>query len=927
MPFELPEKKKAFELPEKTQGFTLPEKKEPVQVLDKAELPGEDVPAEERDFIDEVGMFFKEAGEKSMDMAEELMIGLGFGVTKAGQGVKQSLMMLDEEFGVAPKGSTEAYTKAVTEEQRKFEESAVGQSGAGKTGAVAGEFLPFVAVPSVAAVPGLALRTKIATETLAGSALGHSIFEEEVEDKKVNALIGTAIGAALPIGIAGIAAGAARRQKKGFEQFQTAVQENIGKGYNEANAIKRAWETTKPSRAVQRALSGGKELDLSEAAVNAAKAQQLVRESTKIGRAKAAVGRATKPFLQGLNKTITPVASQLERLGMPKLANALRRNDMDMMVAIQQRLAVKDGFARLIDKVPSNVKRDMSLGLANGDKFAVARAISQISDNKVADDLVDATNRVWNMLDDIHKEAQALGVKLGKVEDYFPRQIADWDKFAAKRGISKSKVKEALAIEINNKHNLKGADKIRAASLDDKQLKEYLTDDEIAFALNQHIYKGKGPESIATAVQHGKRRTRAELAAEDLDDYVDPATALTNYINSMTMKNYTRRFFGGTQLTKKIEDAGGVIKEENLISGLVDDIVTQLGTNRSIIGEELEQVSDLLKARFIGGSKSPLRGISRARNIMYSATLGNPLAAATQLADLGASVYINGLGRTALAAAKSITRRANRAKLEDLGLDAIAHESEHLSKTALMLDKVLRISGFKAVDRLGKETIMNSTLAKARALSKSEKGRQKLVEKYKDSFTGRELQKLMVDLQAGKRATPEIKYVMWHELAKVQPISMSEMPQVYLNHPNGRIAYMLKTFTLKQLDLLRRESFDRIAKGDVLEGTANLVRLGTILGLSNASVEEAKSFITGKDVDFDDAVLASVLRNYGLSEYTLKFLKQGKPIEAAIRLATPPISVFEDPVKDVMEGFENFRTLKHLPPAGKALHYIYNEED
>ena len=37
------------------------------------------------------------------------------------------------------------------------------------------------------------------------------------------------------------------------------------------------------------------------------------------------------------------------------------------------------------------------------------------------------------------------------------------------------------------------------------------------------------------------------------------------------------------------------------------------------------------------------------------------------------------------------------------------------------------------------------------------------------------------------------------------PINSTEMPLKYLKHPNGRVFYMLKTFTIKQFDVMRRD--------------------------------------------------------------------------------------------------------------------------
>lgn len=41
---------------------------------------------------------------------------------------------------------------------------------------------------------------------------------------------------------------------------------------------------------------------------------------------------------------------------------------------------------------------------------------------------------------------------------------------------------------------------------------------------------------------------------------------------------------------------------------------------------------------------------------------------------------------------------------------------------------------------------------------------------------------------------------------------MLEMPQPYVNSPNARLAYMLKSFTLKQWDIARRKIYQEIKK-------------------------------------------------------------------------------------------------------------------
>lgn len=64
---------------------------------------------------------------------------------------------------------------------------------------------------------------------------------------------------------------------------------------------------------------------------------------------------------------------------------------------------------------------------------------------------------------------------------------------------------------------------------------------------------------------------------------------------------------------------------------------------------------------------------------------------------------------------------------------------------------------------------------------------------------------------------------LFNELAEIQPITLSEMPERYLKHPNGRIMYALKSFTLKQIDVLRKNIVQEWNKGNKIKA----VKAGT----------------------------------------------------------------------------------------------------
>ena len=51
---------------------------------------------------------------------------------------------------------------------------------------------------------------------------------------------------------------------------------------------------------------------------------------------------------------------------------------------------------------------------------------------------------------------------------------------------------------------------------------------------------------------------------------------------------------------------------------------------------------------------------------------------------------------------------------------------------------------------------------------------------------GDEIDAIVSDLKAGLTLSENVKLHMFNELADIQPIALSEMPEAYLTVPNGR---------------------------------------------------------------------------------------------------------------------------------------------
>ena len=218
-----------------------------------------------------------------------------------------------------------------------------------------------------------------------------------------------------------------------------------------------------------------------------------------------------------------------------------------------------------------------------------------------------------------------------------------------------------------------------------------------------------------------------------------------------------------------------------------------------------------------------------------------------QLGDVGVSAWIKGNRNT-------ISALFGKAKvsMKELGLDDImSHELNNAIDTSRILGGVLKISGFRMADRYGKNVLLKAGYKKATKAVQSEAGTKSLAKKYKEVFGDDEFNMLVAELKNGE-ITDRVKFYLWNELSDAQPISMSEMPQAYLNAPNCRIFYALKSFTIKQIDLLRKNVIQEYKAGNKLKAGRNLAGYMVLVGGMNGTVKETKDWVMGKGFNVED---------------------------------------------------------------------------
>jgi len=416
--------------------------------------------------------------------------------------------------------------------------------------------------------------------------------------------------------------------------------------------------------------------------------------------------------------------------------------------------------------------------------------------------------------------------------------------------------------------------------------------------------------------------------------YASPEESLHTYVRNMVTDVEKYKFFGKEARTKKI-DALEAIDLENSVGGYIQ----KAHKTNPLTYSEQKELTQLLQTRFGVGERAPSGAVQNIKNMLNISLLGNPVSALVQLTDLGSSIYQNGMMNMLRALPEAVTGKGN-IKVKDYGLlDSLAEEFATTRKSARWLHRAFTYSGFKYMDRLGKDTLIKSTHLKYKSMAKNPKTYQEVIKEFTPSMGKDEAVQLAEALKQGK-ITDSVKTMLFSKLADVQPISLSEVPELYLRHPNGRIAYMLKSFMLKQIDILRNDSYNEIKKGNIGKGLKNAMSYALIMGAAGTATNEIKNQLlykgralyggqaeqppdqfdlsgtTSEDAKNIAATLGqNLFKTFGWSEYVLNKLKDGKPVEAMIDAFAPPFELV-----DSILSSEDQDWVKYMPIVGKILH-------
>jgi hypothetical protein len=166
------------------------------------------------------------------------------------------------------------------------------------------------------------------------------------------------------------------------------------------------------------------------------------------------------------------------------------------------------------------------------------------------------------------------------------------------------------------------------------------------------------------------------------------------------------------------------------------------------------------------------------------------------------------------------------------------------------------------------------------------------IERFTPMF-GDTTAQVLADIKAGKK-TQDVLSVLLAELSDWQPITMSQQSQVYMTSGNGRIFYMLKTFTLRATSGALREGMKEIRKGgakNIAAGVAKVLGLVMLYALAGAGTDEIKDVLRGRDDSFTDTTMDNFWQMFLMNRFALDKGLQGD------NLATSLLNSFAFPVR------------------------------
>ena len=269
---------------------------------------------------------------------------------------------------------------------------------------------------------------------------------------------------------------------------------------------------------------------------------------------------------------------------------------------------------------------------------------------------------------------------------------------------------------------------------------------------------------------------------------------------------------------------------------------------------------------------------------------------------------------------------------EELGFHGHGEEFKDVSKFAHTVDVSLK--GFEIVDRFGKEGRANAAFERFSNAAKNPESTsfKRMKEKWEPILGKEGFDSILSDLRQDGHSQQVFELLALDAL-EIQPMTAANMPQAYLKSNRMRLAWMLKSYTINQVDNIFRDAKGDFQNGNGLRGAKKLAHLAIALTLFNFGKDLIVDLIRGKRIAPDqvkDRTIESMMSISGMNRFTgEKFLNN--PAETTEDTAAIPVNWIDELVTDIRTGgmrtvgnakkFKGLNATKYVPIVGDILNY------
>jgi hypothetical protein len=619
------------------------------------------------------------------------------------------------------------------------------------------------------------------------------------------------------------------------------------------------------------------------------------------------ISRQIKNLDKKLGTTFTEKFRNLD-LNSGKKTAALMKGAMPFMKSMSNALKGKPQTREKFDDL-----------LLEGDFEEIVKLIDRLKlPDKASDSINLELKQMRETLEEIRTYAREEGgFDVGYIENYFPRKVKNYKEL--RDFMDNDPELRAATTEID-----KAIDEFAAKN---KISREELTPEELAEVTSRVIrgypVTGTIPSNFNPRSIFDKKTLNKIRKA-----YESPEDALESYIRGTVDAVERKKFLGAVKPSKgqgvqgegfrdtMDSDIGMRAKvDESLAAALAQDLLkgTKFGQ------EDVEKLRQIIQSRFSGGTEN---FTTRAlKNLGYLQVMTNFGSAITQLTDQVFSIHFNGFGNHF----KTLFNRKDMFNFAELtGLSQREFEDiGNSDKLSGLLDNLFRKTGLKQLDLFAKNAYMNAAWRKYHKLAQSEGGSQKLREELLPYFGERTdgvIKAVRSNAPTNKEPPAEVTELVFHKLLDVAPATATEVPASYMRNPNMRIMYMLKTFTIKQIDTFRTAGISNITEGGKLymagraegnqskqekgvrlaaKGTKDLVQIAALFATANAGTDVIKDVIYGRPINADETLENSLLQVIGINRYHIYNAKRKGPFKAGLDYLAPPTAFFDRAFEDI----------------------------